>query len=160
MARRAEFELTSELACDADTAWAIMTTMEGINDEFRPWLKMTAPATVREAGLAGVTPGERICRSWLLLFGLIPVDYDDLVLESIGPGTEFRERSTMLTQRLWHHDRVVADTKRGCRVTDRVAWESRLPIPGALQHPIFNAVFRYRHHRLKRRFGEPSKSER
>lgn len=111
------------------------------------------PPKVREAGLAEVVPGERICRSWLLLFGVIPVDYDDLVLESIGPGTEFHERSTMLTQRLWHHDRVVADTTVGCTVTDRVAWESRLPIPGGLMKPIFRAVFRYRHHRLKRRFG-------
>lgn len=151
--RRAEFELTTALACDADTAWARMTTMAGINDEFKPLLQMTAPADVREAGLAGVTPGERICRSWLLLFGLIPIDYDDLVLESIGPGTEFHERSTMLTQRLWHHDRVVVDTADGCTVTDRVAWESRLPIPGAIQRPIFKTVFRYRHHRLKRYFG-------
>lgn len=153
MKRRAEFELTTELACDAGTAWARMTTMEGINDEFRPLLKMTAPAAVREAGLSAVVPGERICRSWLLLFGVIPVDYDDLVLESIGPGTEFHERSTMLTQRLWHHDRVVRDTDQGCTVTDHVAWESRLPIPGALQRPIFKFVFRYRHRRLQRRFG-------
>lgn len=130
-----------------------MTTMEGINDEFRPLLKMTAPAEVREAGLAAVVPGERICRSWLLLFGVFPIDYDDLVLESIGPGTEFHERSTMFTQRLWHHDRVVRDTARGCTVTDHIAWEPRLPIPGELQKPIFKTIFRYRHHRLKRRFG-------
>ncbi len=156
MNRRAEFELTSELPCGADAAWARMTTFEGINDEFRPLLKMTAPAAVREAGLAAVTPGERICRSWLLLFGLIPIDYDDLVLESIGPGTEFHERSTMLTQRLWHHDRVVVNTEAGCSVTDHVAWEPRLPIPGALLKPIFRAVFRYRHHRLQRHFAAKS----
>lgn len=156
MKRRAEFELTTALKCDAETAWARMTTMDGINDEFRPLLKMTAPRSVKEAGLAAVTPGQRVCRSWLLLFRVIPIDYDDLVLESIGPGTEFHERSTMLTQRLWHHDRVVTNTETGCTVTDRVAWESRLPIPGALLKPVFKTVFRYRHHRLKRHFGAAS----
>ena len=36
-------------------------------------------------------------RSWILLFGVMPVDYDDLGLERIEPGRGFLERSTMLT---------------------------------------------------------------
>lgn len=154
MRRRGEFSISTNLSASVDAVWAGSTSFEGINDEFHPLLKMTAPAHVRSRGLEGVTTGERICRSWILLFKLIPVDYDDLVLESLGPGTEFHERSTMLTQRVWEHDRIVKATgENTCRISDRIAWEPRLPIPGSLLRPLFGAVFKYRHHRLRRRWN-------
>lgn len=153
MPRRGEIVVTSRFAASVDQVWTHATTFEGINDEFRPLLRMTAPPDVRREGLAGVRTGERICRSWILLFGLLPVDYDDITLESLGPGAEFRERSTMLTQRLWHHDRTVTETIDGCEVTDRVAWEPRLPIPGSWLRPLYRALFHYRHRRLAKRFG-------
>jgi len=38
----------------------------------------------------------------------------------------------MLTQRLWEHERTLEPLDGGgCAITDRVAWEPRLPIPGA-----------------------------
>jgi hypothetical protein len=33
-----------------------------------------------------VKPPDRLGRSWLLLFGFIPFDYDDLGLAELGPG--------------------------------------------------------------------------
>ena len=41
-------------------------------------------------------------------------------------------------------------------VTDRVAWEPRLPLPGRLLRPLFGAFFRHRHRRLRRHFAAPT----
>jgi hypothetical protein len=49
--------------------WARITTFEGINDEFTPLFRMTAPAPVRERGLEGVVRGRRLCRSWVAVSG-------------------------------------------------------------------------------------------
>jgi ligand-binding SRPBCC domain-containing protein len=38
-------------------------------------------------------------------------------------------------------------------ITDRVAWEPRLPVPARALRPLFRAIFRHRHRRLRRRFG-------
>ncbi len=60
----------------------------------------------------------------------------------------------MLSQRLWEHERTLEpDGASACRVTDRVLFEPRLPVPGALMRPVLLAVFRHRHRRLRRRFG-------
>ena len=60
----------------------------------------------------------------------------------------------MLSQRAWEHERTIEPQDDGaCLVTDRVAWEPRLPFPGAVLRPIFRAVFRHRHRRLRKHFG-------
>ena len=126
---------------------------EGINDELGPLFRMTVPRGLDELDLARVEPG-RLGRSWILLFGLIPIDYDDLGLERVEPGRGFLERSTMLSQRLWEHERTIEPAPGGgCTISDRVAWEPRPPIPGRLLAPLFGAVFRHRHRRLRRHFG-------
>lgn len=42
-------------------------------------------------GLADVTLGEPACRSWVMLFGVLPVDYDDITLERVVPPRSFLE---------------------------------------------------------------------
>jgi hypothetical protein len=101
----------------------------------------------------GSTPGP-LGRSWLLLFGVLPVDYDEIGLERIEPGRGFLERSTMLSQRLWEHERTIEPAGTGAAtLVDRVAWEPRLPLPGRLLRPLIAAVFRHRHKQLRRHFG-------
>ena len=58
---------------------------------------MTAPPSLRSHGLSLVRPGERVCRSWVLLLGVLPVDYDDITLEQIEPPHRFLKRSAMLS---------------------------------------------------------------
>jgi ligand-binding SRPBCC domain-containing protein len=153
MRRRGEFDVTSVVGAPAPEVWQRATSAEGINDEMRPWFRMTVPRGVGTLDIDSVEPG-RLGRSWLLLFGLLPVDYDDLTLARVEPGRAFLERSTMLTQRLWEHERTIEPLgEGGCALTDRVAWEPRLPLPGALLRPLIAAVFRHRHSRLRRRFG-------
>ena len=126
---------------------------EGINAELGPLLRMTVPRGLESLDLDTIEPG-RLGRSWILLFGLVPVDYDDLGLERIDPGRGFLERSTMLSQRLWEHERTIEPLGDGaCTIADRIAWEPRLPLPGRLLKPLFGAFFRHRHRQLQRHFG-------
>jgi hypothetical protein len=151
--RRAEITVTSELGADAATLWARITDPAGINDELRPLMRMTVPAGARNFGLDDPEPG-RIGRSWLLLFGFLPFDYDDLTIVRIEPECGFLERSSMLSMRLWEHERMLTPVGEGrCRITDRVGWESRLPLPGLLFRPLVLAIFNHRHRRLRLRFA-------
>jgi ligand-binding SRPBCC domain-containing protein len=147
-------EQQSVLAAAPEAVWERVSTFEGINDELRPVLRMTAPARVRGLDPSEVVLGERIFRSWVLLFGLIPIDYDDLTLVALEPGRGFHERSRMLSMRVWEHERTLEpDGDGGCRVRDRLSLEPRLPGMGPLLERIVRATFRHRHRRLRRRFG-------
>jgi hypothetical protein len=93
-------------------------------------------------------------RSWILLLGVFPIDYDDLFLESVEEGAGFRERSAMGSCSAWHHDRSLLDLPGGgCRVVDSVGFEPRVAVFGSLMAFTFEATFRWRHRRLRRRFG-------
>jgi ligand-binding SRPBCC domain-containing protein len=145
---------SSRLAAPADVVWERIASFEGINDEFAGFLRMTAPRAVREAGLDGVRVGERLCRSWILLFGVIPIDYDDITVVELDPPHGFVERSPMLSNRLWEHRRTIEPDGDGCVLTDAIRYEPRLPlVPAALQNRVYAAVFKLRHRRLRRRFG-------
>ena len=140
------------LARRADV-WARVTTARGINDELRPLLRMTAPASLRREGLARVELGRRICRSFVLLLGVLPVDYDDVTLVRLDPPAGFLERSRMLSQRVWEHERTLEEVAEGCVLSDRVRYEPRLPVPDRALRALYAAVFRHRHRRLRRHFG-------
>ncbi|MEM9176160.1 MAG: hypothetical protein AAGC67_13110 [Myxococcota bacterium] len=145
------FTVESRLDADRAAVWAHATRPASLDFEFRPFLRMTFPADLEDIASA-VPLGERVCRSWMLLFGLIPVEYDDLTFVELEPGRRFLERSTMLTQRSWEHERSLVDEDGGTRITDRVAFASRLPLLEPVFAPIFRAVFEWRHHRLRKRF--------
>lgn len=154
-------ELSSDLGVAADVLWADVGTLAGVNRELRPWLRMTAPPGLRGTRLAELTPARPAGRSWLLLGGLIPIDYDELCLESVGERS-FRERSRMLTMDPWRHERAVEPLGAGsCRITDRLRFSLRpLParVPGSdrLATAVVAAVFRHRHRRLAKLYGPPT----
>lgn len=146
-------ERSSVLYRSAAEVWERGITEEGINDELRPILRMTMPPGLRDKTVATVEVGVELGRSWILLGGLIPVDYDDLKLAELGPGMRFLERSRTLTFSVWQHERVVIDEGAGCRVTDRLGFELRRPlvwIPGApaVARAIVGFLFSHRHRRL------------
>jgi hypothetical protein len=134
--------------------WGLVTAFEGINRELMPLMRMTAPSGAGSLEAADVVPGQRLFRSWILLLGLIPIDYDDITLVRLDPGRGFLERSPMLSQRSWEHERSIEpEGPSVCRISDRVRFEPRLPIPAAWLRPLYRLVFRHRHRRLRRRFG-------
>ena len=156
-----EFTVSSRLAAPAPEVWARVTTADGVNYELMPLVRMTVPRGHADFSIADITDGTTIGRSWLLLFGLIPFDYDHIHIESIEPGRAFHERSTMLSQRRWEHDRTVDPDGDGtCVVTDSVRFEPRLGLPPALMRPVFHWFFRRRHAKLRKRFGQAPASPR
>jgi hypothetical protein len=153
MRRRAEFEITSEFDAGAEAVWARAIDPAGINYELGPLMRMTVPRGVENFGLDDPEPGY-IGRSWILLFGLIPFDYDDITVVRAEPGRGFLERSSMLSMRLWEHERTLEPLgENRCRISDRVAWEPRLPLPGAWLRPLIRATFSHRHRRLRGHWG-------
>ena len=147
-------EQQSVLAAEPEAVWARASTFEGVNDELRPLMRMTAPARVRALDPADVVLGERIFRSWVLLFGVIPIDYDDLTLIALEPGRGFHERSRMLSMRVWEHERTLEPVgDSATRVSDRLSFEPRVPGFGPLLERFIRMTFRHRHRRLRRRFG-------
>jgi hypothetical protein len=114
---------------------------------------MTAPARLRREGLVNVELGRRLCRSFVLLGGVLPIDYDDLTLVRLDPPAGFLERSSMLSQRVWEHERTLEQTPEGCVLTDRISYAPRIPLPATLSRAVYARVFRHRHRRLRRRFG-------
>ncbi|HEV2980645.1 MAG TPA: hypothetical protein VGX51_04380 [Solirubrobacteraceae bacterium] len=143
----------SLLLAPRDAVWARVSTAAGINDELWPLFRMTAPARLRHDGLGAVEVGRRVCRSFVLLGGVLPIDWDDITLVALDPPAGFRERSSMLSQRVWEHERTLEQTSHGCVLTDRIGYVPRIAVPDAPLRALFSRVFRHRHRRLQRRFG-------
>jgi ligand-binding SRPBCC domain-containing protein len=138
--------------------WRHSTTPAGINAEFGPWMRMTVPRRLRHTSLDEVQLGVRVCRSWVLVLGVVPFEYDDLVIVERGPGLRFLERSSTFVARTWQHERMVVPADFGCRLTDRVSLEprpvmARLPGSAAMVRRVVEAIFTHRHRRLAARFG-------
>ena len=144
----------SELATNADTAWTRAISPAGVNAELMPIVRMTMPRGVRGLDLSEFPLGETVGRSWILLFGLIPVDYDDLRLVELEP-RRFLERSRTLAFSVWEHERLIEPLPGGrCVVSDRLAFElkrplRRIPAAAALARAIVGFLFSHRHRRLR-----------
>jgi ligand-binding SRPBCC domain-containing protein len=152
--RSAEIAVSSSLRATPAEVWDRVITPEGIRDEMRPYMRMTLPPGVEQLDAESVELGKRIGRSWILLFGLLPFDYDDITLVRLEPGRGFLECSRMLSQRVWEHERTLEPTAGGgCLITDRVSWQPRLGLPGRPLRPLIGWFFRHRHKRLRRHFG-------
>lgn len=144
---------SSNLQAPADVVWRHATRFTGINAELYPWLRMTAPPGFTVLDPRTIEPGRTLFRSWLLLGGLVPVEYDDLVISEIEPGRRFLERSSMFTSRVWEHERTVEPVPGGCRLTDRVSFAPRWEPLRPLMVPVVRFLFRHRHRRLTGRYG-------
>jgi hypothetical protein len=140
---------TSRVPASAEAVWARVGSVEGVNHELGPWLRMTVPRGAAALRLDDLPLGRRVGRSWVLLGGVLPVDYDDVTLVERGPGLRFLERSPMGSMRLWEHERTVTPRDAGeCEVRDRLTFEPRLRGAGRVARGIVERVFAHRHRRL------------
>ena len=153
---RFEFAEASRLAAPAEVVWAHATSMAGVNRELWPLVRMTHPRGADALTPDRIVLGQRVFRSWILFLGLLPIDYDDLTFVEIDAGRRFLERSPMLSQEIWCHERRVDPLADGCRVEDRISFRPRSALLGRLQLPLFRLAFRLRHRNLRRLFGSPS----
>lgn len=151
------FELRTLISAPADDVWQRVTTPAGINDELRPVLRMTTPPSMRGKTIADVEPTVPLGRSWLLLFGILPVDYDVITVAELDPGRRFLERSHLASMRRWEHERsIIADGDR-CSVHDRITFElrggARFPALERLLLRVVLRLFAHRHVRIVRHFA-------
>ena len=144
-------EVTRSVLVDAplETVWARVTSSEGIDYEMGPLLTMRLPEALRNASLADPPVGRPLGRAWLLLGGVIPVEYDDLALAEVSAPYLFHERSRMFSLRVWEHRRELEPMgEHSTRVTDRLTAVPRRVIPRRVVREIVNALFGHRHRRL------------
>ena len=154
-------ERTSAIARPAPEVWRRVTTPAGIRHELMPILSMTMPPGLRGRTLddAAEVLHRPLGKAWLLLCGLVPVDFDDMTLVGFEPGRSFHEDSRMLLIRRWEHERTVIPDGTGCLVHDRLTFEPRFArLPGArrLVAAVVGALFSHRHRRLARWAARPS----
>jgi hypothetical protein len=154
----AEVVVSTRLTASADEVWAAVTTPAGVNYELRPLLRMTIPGRWSAATLDEVPLNEPLGRSWILLGGVLPVDFDDLCLIERGPGHRFQEQSKTSTLSPWRHERTVIADGDGCTITDRLQFAPRgllrhLPGMTRLASGVVRFLFGHRHRRLARRYG-------
>ena len=149
---RYRFSIRSELAIAPEDFWAGMS-MDAVNAELMPLVRMTAPASWRQCPLPQWKTGEVLFRSVILLFGVLPVDVHSLSLDEVDPQRGFVERSSSWTNRLWEHRRTTTPSARGCVVTDEVGVVGRWRWLTRSLMPVYRAVVRHRHRRLRKRFG-------
>jgi ligand-binding SRPBCC domain-containing protein len=143
----------TELLASADEVWAHAASPDGINRELAP-VRMTFPPEVTRLGPESVRAGEPLCTSWVLAFGVLPIERWEIVISEIGP-RRFVERSRVLSLRQWTHEREVTERGGGCTLSDTLTFEPRLPGTGRVISAFIANTFRRRHRYLQRAFGTP-----
>jgi hypothetical protein len=150
--RPVRVRVASVLRAPADEVWAGAVTLDGVNRELGPWVRMAAPRPLRRVSIDLVPRGRVAIRCWLLALGVLPFDRHALRLDDVGERW-FRERSTSWLQAAWDHDRRIEDHPEGCLVEDVVGCAPRLSIVAPLVGAIVTFLFRHRHRRLRARYG-------
>lgn len=149
-------ERHSAINAPAARVWERIVTPEGINDELRPWMTMSMPRSAKNLTVETIPVGRPVGRCWMRLFGVVPFDYDYLTIAELWPGRGFHEESTMLSMRLWRHERTLAPAGDARTVVrDRLTFELRSPL--RVLTPVIatgiGALFGHRHRRLARYFN-------
>ena len=153
--RAAEITVSSRLAATPVRGLGASDHAGGDQRRDAPVPADDLPAGVERLDPESVELGEKIGRSWILLFGLLPFDYDDITLVRLDPGRGFLERSRMLSQRvLGTRTDVWSPTRTGLPRSPTGSAGSRASaLPAAPLRPVIGWFFRHRHKRLRRHFG-------
>ncbi|GAA3916292.1 hypothetical protein [Litoribacillus peritrichatus] len=141
----------STLNAKPEDVWAWALSEKGINSELRPLLKMTALSSMTAETANELTLGQPIAHSWLMLFGIIPIDRSELTFVEFESGKRFLEQSPMFSMKQWQHERVILPAESGTVITDTLLFDSLLWNP--LSKIMVSVLFRNRHKKLKAHFG-------
>ncbi len=147
--------ITSSVHTRRAAVWDCVSTFQGVNYELAPFLYMTCPDPATRLGPQHVTDAP-LFRSWLLLFGFIPIEYDLIRLESLEEGASFQESSSMALMSLWSHRRQLREDLSDpsiTQVTDTLVFSPRFPLIGYFMQYVVRWLFMHRHRRLAARFG-------
>lgn len=128
-------------------------TMAGVNAELAPLARMTVPESFSALNILDWPERQTLFQSWILLFGLLPIDRHTFFFESIDSGHGFSERSKSWVNQYWCHERKVISAKSGCKLEDTVSFKSRVPLIDMMLMPSYQLIFWLRHKNLRRRYG-------
>lgn len=142
------FEISSQLRLTHEEL-AGRFTMRGVNRELSPFVRMTVPAEWADIPIARWPTGTSLFTSWILLFGVLPVDRHRFCLRSVDDEGGFDEVSSSIINRSWRHRRLLSWAESDVTLTDRVDFTCRLPLMGHLLLPVYRAVFVHRHRMLR-----------
>lgn len=146
--------LESRLAAPPEQVWTAVSAMKGVNAELHPWVHMTSPRGIDRLD-ADDTSLRGGFRSWILVLGVIPVDRHHFGFDEIG-NRHFAERSRSWLNRTWRHNRTVStgSDPQTSSIRDELEIVPRIRALRPLVRTVVRAVFRHRHRRLRRAFGE------
>jgi ligand-binding SRPBCC domain-containing protein len=150
------FTVTSDLSVSVKDFLSSLT-MRNVNRELFPFVAMTTPTTKwLDRPITEWPVRQCLFHSWILLFGVIPIDRHSFYLEEIDPSRGFVEVSSTWVNKEWRHERSVVPTTNPeiCQVIDKVTYRSRLSIVGKLLKTVYRLIFHWRHHRLRALFAK------
>lgn len=145
------FEIESYLTVDAALLAQEILNMSAVNDELRPLLTMSVPEYWHSIPISDWPVNKPLFHSTIYLCGVFPVDRHYFTFShtsSLG----FIESSYSLMNTKWHHERTIKHKGNGAMVKDIVIYQSKLCILGRLSMPLYKAIFKHRHRRLKLRY--------
>jgi ligand-binding SRPBCC domain-containing protein len=147
------FTISSRLAASVERVWDHASTFAGVNRELWPPIRMTYPIAIGRLTPKTIPLGRCAFRSWILLFGFLPIEFDNFTIVELEPGRGFYEVSSLLTIRDWRHRRSIELNGDGCVVRDEIALVPRWRPLGRPLLTVYRQVFELRHRRLRRIFG-------
>ncbi|ACY22080.1 conserved hypothetical protein [Gordonia bronchialis DSM 43247] len=145
---------TSVVHAQPDAVWDRVASMPGINAELMPYMRMVLPRRHRGKTVADIEVGVPVGKVWLLYGGFLPLDYDNLTIAELVPGSGFREESSMLAMAIWRHTRRLTTVDGGTEVSDTLEFRPRRVLRPAtpLLEWFVGHLFRHRHRRLADHF--------
>ena len=149
------FMISSRLPLSPDDFWH-RQSLDSVNAELGPWLRMTAPAHWHGVRLQDWDGQGPLFSSWVLLLGLLPIDRHRFGRFAFEPGSGFVETSSSWNARQWRHERRITAGAGGCTLTDRIDYTARWSVMTPLLGAIYRSVFRHRHRRLNTLYGSVS----
>lgn len=144
----------SKLDAPKERVWEWITSIKGIRAEMWPFFIMTVPKGVRFLSDIKITLGTRMFRSYVFLFGLLPIDYSDMTLLELNIGNGFIEQSPMGSMKLWRHERqITPDTSDSSKVIliDQLTFQPRMA--KRFVGWFIRRVFIHRHNVLRANLG-------
>jgi hypothetical protein len=147
------FKTETQLAVSVNELAHDSLNMSGVNYELGPLLKMSAPDNWQSKPITDWPTNQNLFISTILLLGLIPIDrhyFNFKTIDSFG----FNENSKSLMNKLWSHERKIKSNGSGSVITDVIIYKSKLGILGNLFMPIYKALFKHRHNRLRAKYSK------
>ncbi|AWH90891.1 hypothetical protein [Dietzia lutea] len=142
---------SSVVRAPRERVWARVVTADGVAHEFGPVLTMRFPSALAGTSIAEVPTGRPVGRAWILLAGVIPLEFDDLTILEDSASRYFHERSRLGSCRVWEHRRDLEALPDGTtRVTDTLRAVPRALLPRSVVRAVVGALFTHRHRRLAR----------